>query len=122
MTNEAIQQEALARAKGSESLANYAEIIEGFAAKGIPVDEIKPRENVFTYNAWKALGRYVKKGEHGVKIITYREVGRRYTVNEQTGVETFSSRKIPWSVTVFHFSQTEETKKAGKPEALPIAA
>jgi len=30
--------------------------IQGFAAKGIPESEIKPRENVFTFNAWKALG------------------------------------------------------------------
>lgn len=68
-----MQQEALARARGSLSTSNYAAIFEGFAAMGIPEDDIKPRENVLTYHAWRALGRQVRKGEHGVRVITYIE-------------------------------------------------
>ena len=58
--------EAYGRAVAGQSVMNYAAIYEGFLAKGIPESEIKPRENVFTFWAWKAVGRRVKKGEHGV--------------------------------------------------------
>src|SRR6516162_1927535 len=66
-----IQQEALSRAVGNQSLTNWPAIFQGFIAKGIPEHEIKPRENVFTYHAWRALGRQVRRGEHGVKVTTW---------------------------------------------------
>ena len=66
-----IQAEALSRAKGGQSMTNYPAIYTGFMAKGIPEAEIKPRENVLTFQAWKAVGRCVRKGEHGVKVVTY---------------------------------------------------
>lgn len=50
------QIEALSRAVNGLSLGNYPAIFGGFMAKGIPEAEIKPRENVFTYQAWRALG------------------------------------------------------------------
>src|ERR1700676_3432529 len=67
------RQEALSRAMSGQSCSNFPAIFQGFAAKGIPEAEIKPRENVFTFDAWKALGRYVRKGEHGVKVVTMIE-------------------------------------------------
>jgi hypothetical protein len=60
--------EALSRATSGLSMSNYPTIYGGFMEKGIPESEIKPRENVFTYNAWRALGRQVRRGEHGVKV------------------------------------------------------
>jgi hypothetical protein len=36
-------------------MSNYPTIYGGFKEKGIPESEIKPRENVFTYKAWRAL-------------------------------------------------------------------
>ncbi len=65
------RQEALTRAVSGQSLTNFPAIFQGFAAKGIPESEIKPRENVFTFDAWKALGRVVRRGEHGVKVVTF---------------------------------------------------
>lgn len=97
-----IQAEALTRAVSGQSLANYPGIIEGFTAKGIPAEEIIPRENVFTFNAWKALGRSVKRGEHGVKVFTFAE----YTKKDEVTGEEIRGRR-PWSTTVFHVSQTE---------------
>ena len=73
MTQQEIQQEALARAVQSPSMANYPAIFAGFTAKGIAEADIKPRENVFSFHAWKALGRQVRKGEHGVRIATVRK-------------------------------------------------
>lgn len=103
MKNQEIQREALQRAISGQSLANYPAIFEGFTAKGIPADQIKPRENVFSFQAWKALGRYVRKGEHGVKVSTRRDVTKK---DKETGEEQRFS--IAWSSTVFHISQTEE--------------
>ena len=42
--------EALSRATTGLSMSNYPTIY-GFKEKGIPESEIRPRENVFTYNA-----------------------------------------------------------------------
>ena len=44
---------------------NYNDL---FAAKGIPPESILPRVNVLTFWAWKALGRSVRNGEHGVRV------------------------------------------------------
>jgi hypothetical protein len=73
MTKSEMQAEALANARAGQSAMNYAAIFEGFIAKGIAEADIKPRENVFTYHAWKALGRSVKRGEHGIKVVTFIE-------------------------------------------------
>jgi len=93
-----MQQESLTRAQGGESGANYRAILEGFTSKGIPAQEIRPRENVFTYNAWQALGRQVRKGEKGVRCLTFIDAK-----DKQTG----QSRRRPWHTSVFHVSQTD---------------
>ena len=88
--------EALHRAATGVTMTNYPAIVAGFIEKGIPAGQIKPRENVFTFNAWKALGRVVKKGEHGVRVVVWIET-------EKDGQKT----RRPWSATVFHESQTK---------------
>lgn len=92
-------EESLARATQSASFANYPAILAGFAAKGIPPEQVRPRENVFTFNAWKQLGRIVDKGQTGVKITTW--------VQMQKDGETFAR---PKTVAVFHISQTKPTE------------
>jgi antirestriction protein ArdC len=86
-------------------MSNYPAIFTGFMAKGIPEADIRPRDNVFTYEAWRALGRQVRKGEHGVKVCTFIECGK-VEVDDKTGKETQPYRR-PWTTTVFHLSQTE---------------
>lgn len=90
--------EALQRAQSGQSTANYAAIIRGFVEKGIPADQITPRENVFTYNAWQAKGRMVKRGEHGVRCITFVPMQ-----DKATG----QTVRRPRTTVVFHVSQTE---------------
>lgn len=99
-----LQREALANALHGQSFANYQSIFQGFMAKGIPEDQIKPRENVFTYNAWRALGRQVRKGEHGVKCLTFI-VCEDKERDAKTGQK--KSYRRPWTTTVFHVSQTD---------------
>ena len=113
-----VQQEALDRALQSASMSNYPAIFVGFMAKGIPEADIKPRENVFSFHAWKALGRSVRKGEHGVKIATVRK-GER-TERADDGTETKVAFSSPWFVTVFHVSQTDAI--AGQRPYIPDVA
>jgi antirestriction protein ArdC len=95
--------EALTRAISGQSVANYAQIYREFMARGIAESEIKPRENVFTYNAWRALGRQVRRGEHGVKVLTFIDCEKK---DAETG-EVKETYRRPWTTTVFHISQTD---------------
>ncbi|MFC3715161.1 ArdC-like ssDNA-binding domain-containing protein [Luteimonas soli] len=104
-----VESQALASAIGGQSVANYAAIFAGFEAKGVPSAEIRPRENVFTFNAWRALGRVVRKGEQGVSIVTVIPCAKR---DRKTG-ECVQVRKAK-RTTVFHVTQTEPLQLAGQ--------
>jgi hypothetical protein len=115
-SREEIQQEALARAASGQSLGNWPAIFAGFVAKGIAESDIRPRENVFTYHAWRALGRQVRRGEHGVKVVTFVAIDRtapapsESTDGESNPQRRPSSGRRPWTATVFHVSQTDPMK------------
>lgn len=98
-------QDALDRATAGNSLSNFPAIIAGFRDRGIPEAEILPRVNVFTYAAWKAKGRYVRKGEHGVKIVAYRSYSK--LVEQPDGTSKPQTFKTPCRSVVFHESQTD---------------
>jgi hypothetical protein len=113
-SREQIQQEALSRAASGQSLSNWPAIIDGFTAKGIPESDIRPRENVFTFHAWRALGRQVRRGEHGVKVCTFVPTDRGAETADSDNPQTDGiqeKRKTggrrPWMATVFHVSQTD---------------
>jgi antirestriction protein ArdC len=77
-------------------------------AKGIPEADIRPRENVFTYNAWLALGRQVRRGERGVKISTFVALeGKKDAGNVDAVGKPGRRTTRPWTATVFHISQTD---------------
>ena len=109
VSQEPMQHEALSRAATGQTLSNYPAILAGFLAKGIPETDIRPRENVFTYHAWRALGRQVRKGEHGVKVCTFVSGDREKTERDPNGGERTVKRSFrrPWTATVFHVSQTD---------------
>lgn len=98
------QAEALTRAVTGQTASNYPAIFHGFLEKGIPEGEIEPRVNVFTFQAWKALGRHVRKGEHGVQVVTFIQSEREVELEDGTREKRASRR--PWTTTVFHVSQT----------------
>ena len=102
-----VNAEALHRAVTNQSLSNYPAIYQGFVERGIAESDILPRENVFTYAAWKALGRQVKKGEHGVKICTFVPIESKEK-NTDTGEVEVKTSSRPRTTTVFHVSQTRE--------------
>jgi N-terminal domain of anti-restriction factor ArdC len=118
-TREQIQKESLTRAVAGQSLTNWPAIIHGFTAKGIPEEDIRPRENVFTYHAWRALGRQVRRGEHGVKVTTFvavKDAKDKADYDGTTNNDIDGTNKAkrgysrPWSATVFHVSQTDPIK------------
>jgi len=99
------EREALANAVNGLSGSNYPAIVRGFLDKGIPETEIKPRENIFTYAAWRALKRQVRRGEHGVKVVTFVPMEAKELQDDGTEKKVTSRR--PWHTTVFHLSQTD---------------
>lgn len=100
------QAEALSRAINNRSLSNYPTIFEGFLARGIPEDDIQPRVNIFTFMAWRAVGRTVKKGEHGVRICTFVPMEKK-DKDLETGEVKIKYSSRPRMTTVFHISQTK---------------
>ena len=104
MTKQEQYSQALDKAINGNSFANYPAILQGFIDKGIPEDQIKPRENVFTYKAWKALGRQVRRGEHGVKVHTFIDLPEK---TDESGDVIERARRVPRCTTVFHVSQTD---------------
>jgi len=98
-----ISKQALNNATSNVSTKNYQAIFEGFIAKGIPENDIKPRENVFTWHAWQELGRVVNKHQHGVRITSWIPM----TKKDKQGEKQDIGRK-PKRTTVFHISQTSE--------------
>src|SRR5580692_10052578 len=96
-TKDDIQAAALTRAATGQSLANWPAIFAGFTAKGIPEADIRPRENVFTYHAWRALGRQVRRGEHGVRITTFvSSKGKDDTANPDAACTPKRRASRPW--------------------------
>ena len=102
-TKSEIAHEALSRARGNVSLANYPAIFAGFMGRGIPESEIEPRVNVLTFHAWRAIGRTVNRGEHGVRVVTWIDCEKKDDAGEI--IETY---RRPKSAVVFHVSQTSE--------------
>lgn len=101
----AVWMAALDRAENGQSMMNYDTIYDGFEEMGIDPDEIEPRENVLTYNAWQAKGRQVRKGQHGVKITVFVPATKRGENGEPD-----RHFKISKLVAVFHISQTQKSK------------
>jgi len=112
LSREEMQGEALDRATSGQSLTNWPTIFAGFMAKGIAESDIRPRENVLTYQAWRALGRQVRRGEHGVKVTTFVPMEKKTgEIDPDTGAEKKASiGRRAWSATVFHVSQTDPIK------------
>ena len=97
--------ESLANAVSCNSTSNYAAILDGFTSRGIPAEIVIPRENVFTFNAWIALGRKVRDGEQGVGIVIF--VKRKGKAAAGTPGRVDARGLYPIRTQVFHISQTE---------------
>ncbi|MDE9544185.1 DUF3560 domain-containing protein [Xenorhabdus bovienii] len=117
MTKHELAIEALNRAENNHSETNYDAIFAGFMDMGIREEDIEPRVNVFTFRAWKAKDRVVKKGEKGVKVITYILVDKK-----EENLEETKKVKVKRQTTVFHISQTKPLDAPTEPEDIPLEA
>lgn len=99
---------ALNRAENGNSLANFGLIFEGFMAMDIPEDQIRPRENVFTWGAWKAKGRQPRRDERAnyVTVNTWRPVFGDVTQRDGS-TKKGKTGMVPTTARVYHESQTE---------------
>jgi len=102
--------EALHRAQTSSSVINEQIVIAAFCQRGIAPEQIVPRVNVLTYDAWLAMGRQVRKGEHGVHVWTYI-TGTRTETDAETGETRKAGFRKPKRVAVFHISQTDPARE-----------
>jgi len=98
----ALDRESLRRAREGTSVANDVLCVQAFAERGIPVGEIEPRVNVLTFNAWRAVGRFVRKGEKAVKLPVIIPVAGEAAEGEEPEIH----KRRGWAY-VFHVSQTE---------------
>jgi antirestriction protein ArdC len=104
--------EALRAAVMQQSTMNYQAIFDGLMEMGIACEDIRPRDNVFTFNAWLALGRVVRKGQHGVRVCVFVP---RESKDKDTGEIT--QTRMPTGTTVFHISQTDALPAQGQDAA-----
>jgi DNA repair protein RadC len=111
MNRTELQNEALERARTSQALTNYPAIFEGFMAKGIAEADIQPRVNIFTFHAWKALGRSVRRGEKGVRIVTFITCEGKADVDAADPDAKPATYRRPHVTYVWHISQTEPTSE-----------
>lgn len=111
------QTEALERAQTSSSPYNEALVVAAFVERGLEASEIKPRENVLTFDAWKALGRHVRKGEKSVKVRCFYTTEAK--TDEATGEEIPGGRFMSLAY-LFHISQTDpDDDQADQAAGLP---
>jgi hypothetical protein len=99
--------EALARIQSGFS-KNDELVICAFAEAGVDPDEIEPRENVLTFNAWRAKGRKVAKGATSVRVQTWipcRDKDGDDGAREGE-VSTRRRKMRPKIAFLFHMSQT----------------
>ena len=98
-------QEALGRARRGQAMSNWPAIFAELMSRGIAESDIQPRENVLTFNAWRALGRHVRRGEKGVRVVTWVDAIAKSTDGE--GNEEARPYRYCTGATVFHISQTD---------------
>ena len=113
ITSKALEELVTALENGhSETLTAYLKTMSLFSKYSLNNLFLIARQRpdarrVAGFQTWRKLGRYVRKGEHGVKVVTFLE-----TLSKETDPDTGERKLIrrPWTTTVFHVSQTEPLK------------
>jgi len=96
--------EALNRAQSGLPCANDAAVIMAAEQAGI-LDAI-PRDNVLTFNGWRAKGRTVRKGQRAlIKIPVW---------GDQKDKATGNIKKRLFTSALFHISQTDRLPHNGR--------
>lgn len=106
-TKQEKQCEALERGRRYRVGGNDLRVITEFQGRGMNPHDIEtfgPDQNVWTYDAWQALGRQVRKGEKSVRITVYGSYESKER-NEKTGEPIIKSCRS--TACLFHITQTD---------------
>jgi antirestriction protein ArdC len=96
-----------ARVFGHVSQAHIALIAQAAAERGCTC---KAYEDWFTYPRWRAQGYQVRKGEHGVPLITFGEFEDEE--EEITDDQAHGRKRRPWHTRVFCRCQVDPAEEA----------
>lgn len=107
--------EALARARAGCSPTNTMIVLTEMQTRGFT--DVRPYENVLTFDAWRGAGRTVKRGEHGTKITVFVPMEVAET-DERTGETKTKTITRPRTSVVFHVSQTDPWNGNGNGKAV----
>lgn len=115
-------EEALARIQSMGFGKNDALVIMAFSDAGIDAEEIDPRHNVLTFNAWKGAGRRVAKGAISQKVVVWipkRGKGGEQTTEAEGDDKKTSGGMWPKTTSLFHISQTvpADADRGTRPDA-----
>jgi hypothetical protein len=116
-------QEALARIQSMQFGRNDLLVITAFSEAGIPPEQVDPRHNVLTFNAWKALGRRVAKGAKSIGVTVWIPInGKKDEPQAETDDDGEAKKKQgmrPKLTRLFHEWQTVpvDAEKGTRPEA-----
>lgn len=97
---EQMQRAALERARAPRFGPNLGIVLAECARRGFLDPPPVPGRTVLTFNAWRALGRTVRRGEHGIRIPVVIPTAH----DPETGEP---GRRIIKTAAVFHVSQTD---------------
>ena len=116
---------ALQRIQTGQFGGNDVLVIEAFADAGIPPEEVDPRNNVLTFNAWEALNRRVAKGAISVRVTVWMPIdgkGKAGEGEKQDDGKPAPRGMRPRSARLFHEWQTvpANAAKGTRPKAWNI--
>ena len=114
----ASERDALERGTRSAPNSNDMVVFLSLHAKGIPYGDIEtfgPQQNVRTFKAWRALGRTVRRGEHGVHLTVWQPLDTKPESElTESDEKTLKRRRCRMAnAVVFHVSQTDELESGG---------
>ena len=113
---------ALARIQSMQFGPNDVAVIVAFSECGIDPENIDPRHNVLTFNAWKAKGRRVGKGAISQRVTVWIPTGKdsdEPAEPPKDGEKPKRSGMRPTTARLFHESQTvaADAEKGTRPDA-----
>ncbi len=111
---------ALQRIQSMQFSGNDVLVIQAFADAGIDPEQIDPRNNVLTFNAWKALNRRVAKGAISVRVTVWIPVGEKADDGKTEDADKPKRTGMrPTMARLFHVSQTvpKDAEKGTRPDA-----
>ena len=94
-----------------ERVSSIVRVSQALAERARPGCTCEPYADVYTFARWRAQGRTVRKGEHGIALPVVIE--RTYVGNDETGEETERTGRMLRRSYVFCRCQTDTLSTTG---------